>query len=193
MDSVPPFSYVENSRRVPPRIVPMETRLLLAEDASSWWDLRFEALSCEPLAFGMSVEEHRDTDVETIASHVSNPSPDRFTLGTFEDEILVGIATFARDTNLKERHKGHIYAVYVTPRKRRAGIGRLLLSMLLATATADESLEQILLAVSTCQQSAKALYTGFGFTTFGIEPKALKIGSRYVDEEQMILHVDRSR
>ena len=47
----------------------------------------------------------------------------------------------------------------------------------------DNSLEQILLAVATCQETARALYRRFGFEAYGVEARALKVGERYVDEE----------
>src|SRR5207253_1422447 len=53
-----------------------------------------------------------------------------FTLGAFENDRLVGIATFVRETGAKERHKGRIYGVYVTSAERRNGVGRALLAAL---------------------------------------------------------------
>jgi RimJ/RimL family protein N-acetyltransferase len=50
-----------------------------------------------------------------------------------------------------------------------------------------EGLEQILISVATGQAAAVALYRSLGFTSFGCESKALKIGNRYIDEEYMVL------
>ena len=69
------------------------------------------------------------------------------------------MATFIRETGLKERHKGNIYGVYVPPAFRRRGVGRQLIATLIEKAKQDSSLEQILLAVATCQHAAKQLYT----------------------------------
>ena len=97
--------------------------------------------------------------------------------------------TFIREMGLKDRHKGRIYGVYVTSAKRGKGVGRALLEALLERVKRDASLEQILLAVASTQDAAKQLYRSFGFETYGTEPRALKVGSTYIDEDHMILLV----
>ena len=155
----------------------------------SWWLIRLEALQNEPAAFGKSVEEHQATPVETIAARFRKTSERNFTLGAFEDDNLVGTATFVRDTDLKSRHKGHIYGVYVAAAHRRKGVGRALIQALIERAKQDPSLEQILLAVATIQSAARQLYRNCGFETYGTEPYALKVGDRYIDEDYMILRL----
>jgi hypothetical protein len=43
--------------------------------------------------------------------------------------------------------------------------------------------------VTTTQVAAKALYCSIGFETYGVEPRALKDGAQYLDEEIMILRL----
>jgi ribosomal protein S18 acetylase RimI-like enzyme len=94
-----------------------------------------------------------------------------------------------RETGEKERHKGRIYAVYVSAAHRGKGIARALIARLLERTQQDPSLEQILLSVAASQTTAIQLYSSFGFEKYGTEPNALKIGSEYVDEHHMILAV----
>ena len=104
----------------------------------------------------------------------------------FEDGQIIGSAGFFRRPNNKERHKGHIWGVYVRPEWRGKGIGSALMKEIIRRAREMEGLEQITL-VASANLPAQRLYTALGFESYGIEPHSLKIGDEYVDDILMVL------
>ena len=89
----------------------------------------------------------------------------------------------------KFRHKGTIWSVYVREESRGKGMAKALLSDIIRRVRLIEGMEQINLIVSATQPIAKRVYTSLGFKHYGTEPKSLKIGDTYIDDELMVLYL----
>jgi GNAT superfamily N-acetyltransferase len=171
----------------------MEIRLLTADDAEAWWHLRLEALRNDPASFADSTEEHLTTTVATAMERLSDGDPARnFVVGAFADGKLAGTAGFYRSAHIKERHKGHVWGVYVRPESRGKGMARALMQEIVRRARGIGGLEQILL-VASAHLPARKLYEAMGFEAYGVEPRSLKLfretGVEYVDDVLMILRL----
>ena len=173
-------------------MTPIEIRPLTGDNARAWWDLRLEALERDPEAFSASLEDHRSLTLDDVRARICSDPVNNFVLGAFAEGQLVGTAGFVRERGPKERHKGRVWGVYVKSELRGKKIGRLLMTTLIERAGKIEGLEQILIRVTTTQAAAKALYRSLGFNPFGREPRALKIGERYIDEDFMVLWLESS-
>lgn len=167
----------------------MEIRQLHHHDAEAYFALRLEALQPNPEAFGSSYEEEKDYPLSQIQSRLTDPA---YVFGAFLENTLIGVVTLVRETKQKMSHRANIYAVYVTPLHRGKGVAKQLLQAAIEHAHTLQGIEQLYLAVVSDNISAKKLYRSFGFETYGIDQKAIKISRKYYDEELMVRFLSHS-
>ena len=167
----------------------MLIRKLTEEDIDALWNLRLRALQDNPEAFGSTYEETLQRGKESYRQRLRQPRTETFFIGAFEGESLVGMVGFFQESGTKGQHKGYIISMYTTPEQRGRGIGKALVSEAIAQARMIPGLEQLLLAVVTTNTAARRLYRSLGFEVYGLEPRALKQGDQYWDEELMILRL----
>lgn len=161
-------------------------RRLTPDDADTSRHLRLRALQDHPEAFGSAYEETAQLTVEDFAQRLANG----VTLGAFDEDAHVGTVFLAIRTRVKTRHTAQINAMYVVPEQRGKGIGKQLVQAGLDYLRAyAPQVELVYLSVAVGNVAAKALYTSMGFVTWGVQPRALKIGETYVDFEEMVLHL----
>lgn len=94
------------------------------------------------------------------------------------------MAALVVPTRLKQRHKGIINGVYVAPTHRGQGISARLLRELIAIAR-TAGLSCLKLTVVVGNDPARRVYESCGFTTYGIEPRSLRVDGQDVDEALM--------
>jgi ribosomal protein S18 acetylase RimI-like enzyme len=164
----------------------LNVRDVTVDDAEEFRALRLRALREEPEAFGSSWEEESQRSLEQTIARLQ--ASDTIALGGFDDAgKLVGMVRLWREDGIKTHHKANIISMYVAPEVRGLGLGRMLLDAAIARARATPGIEQLVLAVVTVNAPARSLYRAAGFEVYGVEPRALKLGERYLDEEYMML------
>ncbi len=159
-------------------------RLLGAGDAAAYRALRLDALRRHPSAFRASLEEEAGHSLEELAARLA----DDVIFGGFCDGALCGLAGLEIAPARNKRHKGTLFGVYVCPERRRAGLGAALVGSVIEHARGR--VEQLHAAVVTSAAPARALYRKLGFLPYGLEPRGLKVGDRYFDQELLVLRLD---
>jgi ribosomal protein S18 acetylase RimI-like enzyme len=155
-------------------------RQLTDADRPAFRALRLTALTVSPNEFMMTAEEERQVPRLRIEAALERPSRANLFLGAFEDNRLIAIAGLVCDDLRKTKHAGSVTSLFVHPDQRRRGIGRRLLENLLAEAV-RAGLRSVRLEVVAENKAAIALYESLGFTAYGREPGAYRLGAREWD------------
>ena len=161
-------------------------RRLTPDDAAAYRALRLRGLQEHPDAFTSSHAEDSETPLATTERRLAPDSPD-WVFGAFVGDELAGVVGLAREPRAKNRHKAAVFGMYVAPEHARRGIGRELLRHAIEAARSQSGLEQLVLTVTETNVAARTLYEKLGFRSFGIEPRAIRVGDAYFDKNHMIL------
>jgi RimJ/RimL family protein N-acetyltransferase len=166
----------------------LEIRPLAAPDAAAFSRIRFQAISDSPSAVWPTYEEEAKRTVEEIEARIQRTDT-QVVFGAFIDTKLVGIAGLRREPLNQVKHKAVLWGVFVSPDRRREGLARKLFARVMSFAR-DEGVLQIQLCVNAENVRARSLYRSLGFKPFGLEPRAMRVGNLYFDEEHMVLRLD---
>ncbi len=164
----------------------LTVRLCGEGDAAAWLALRRRSVREHPESFHASPEDWESADVEQAAERIRR----NVVVGAFTGEgALVGGATLALQARpgWKRRHKAEIWNVYLAPEHRGAGAAPSLVEPVIAEER-ELGHEAVVLGVTGEAPAARRLYESLGFTTYGIEPRALRLpDGRVLDDRLMQL------
>ncbi|MBB3018323.1 RimJ/RimL family protein N-acetyltransferase [Microvirga lupini] len=159
-------------------------RPLTPSDAQAFRDLRLEALSSHPEAFSSSHEEESPRSLDEFRARIPASGPNAI-FGAFAEGRLIGMAGFVVYDRPKARHKGLMWGVFVKQDWRGQRVGKALVQSVIDRAS--RHVIMIEAAVVLTNESARRTYHGLGFKPYGIEPKAIRVGDRFYDEELIYL------
>jgi ribosomal protein S18 acetylase RimI-like enzyme len=158
-----------------------QVRLLSGADAPAFQACRLEALRLHPCAFAASYDDEADRNLDEVAARLDQGA----VFGVLDNGALLGTAGFALPALAKKCHKGVLWGVYVRAAARGRGLGRLVVEQVIDHARGR--VEQLHATVVTTGEAARQLYRHLGFQIYGLEPRGLKVGNQYFDQELMVL------
>lgn len=167
---------------------PVTIRRLGLPDVEAYVALRREMLADAPFAFLASPEDDIGCDVAAMGRSLQQGSA-AAVLGGFAP-ALVGAVGVIPEAHRKAAHKATVWGMYVTPSHRRGGVGRRLLEAAIDYARSLPGVVQVHLGVSRRAPAARALYEALGFRCWGTEPRAVRHGRVFADEDHLVLRLD---
>lgn len=164
----------------------MTLRRLGSSDAPRYRELMLEAYALHPDAFTSSVEERTALPLSWWEKRLgADPQAAELVMAAFHEGQLAGVAGLSFERREKVRHKATLFGMYVPAGFRQRGLGRRLVHAVLAVARERPGIKLVQLTVTQGNTSAQALYESCGFTTFGVEPFAVAVGTGFVSKVHM--------
>lgn len=169
----------------------MQPIRLTPDDATRLRVLRAESLVTDPWSFGAAPGDDRFESDDFTRAFLADPNHAILAIedGSDPAKPLLAMAGLFGPTRAKQPHIAGIWGVYTTTRARRRGCARALMHAAIDHARAWPAVTRIYLSVSERNPEARALYESLGFTTWGIEPDAVRIGNESADERHMNLRL----
>ena len=161
-------------------------RQLASGDAEVFSALCREVTADNPVPMGLTLDEELTRPLQGFRDQLSYPEPNA-AFGVFVGGELVGSAAVAWPSKFpSSRHKVTLWGTFVSPRYRRQGLARMLVSKAISHARAN-NVRRINLTVFVPNESAVRLYQSLGFVVCGAEPEAVCIAGAYYDGQIMSL------
>ena len=167
----------------------LQIRALVEADLAAYKALRDHALAHHEEAFTSDALTEASRTLQSYRSRLGDGVDGGFTLGAWRGDRLVGAITCERDLRSKVRHIGHIIGTMVASDQQAQGVGRALLSALVARASSDDDLHQLTLSVTASNAAAVRLYERAGFARYGSLARAIRVGGRFLDKHLMQLNL----
>ncbi len=166
----------------------IEYRKIRPEETEAYRAIRLESLKEYPNSFGSVYAQQVDKPKLGLQPQIEERNPERFIVGAFDQNKLIGLCGFVRLADMRCRHRGEIIQMYVKNEYQGKNIGFQLLQATIEKAFLLAGLEQIELGVMTHVPSACRLYEKSGFVEMGVQKNYLRQGDFVSDHRLMILN-----
>lgn len=157
------------------------------EHVADYHRLRLAALHDTPTAFTGSIPTEQATPEAQLRERIAGASLSTIWGAWDAQGALVGTTGVLHLAQEKIQHKATVYAVYVAPSARGAGLARALMQAAIEYARAQPALRQLQLAVTVGNDRAHQLYQSLGFVEYGREPETIWANGGYHDQILMSL------
>lgn len=166
----------------------MEIRRLHLLDAPVYREFRLRGLREHPDAFTSSFEEENLRPLAYTQARLGTPLTEKI-WGAFVGGQMAGMVGLSHETRQKNSHKAALVSMYVAAEFTGRGLGRALVDTVVQDARAC-GLGLIVLTVTEGNRQACALYEQAGFSSFGVEPDAIRVNGVRLGKRHMFLQLD---
>lgn len=161
----------------------IDIKILSVNELEDFKAIRLSALEKSPKMFGSTYSAEVGKPLIFFEACLLNST----VFAVYHQNIIIGLATLTQELGAKFSHKAYLSSVFIEPEFQQKGVASRLLKAVIEYG--QKHVEQILLTVASDNEPAIHLYKKLGFQIYGLEQKALKDGSEYIDEVLMKLFV----
>ncbi len=165
----------------------MMIRKLNTKDYDEFCRIRLESLKTYEIAFSSMPEFFINAPKEMKLKLLEDSENDssNFIMGYFQDEKLLGIIGFRRETRESVSHKGSMWGFVVDSDFQGKGIGKKLIMSFVDQLEKDKNIKYVRLMVATACERAIKLFMSSGFIQYGIETESISDGKNFYDQIYM--------
>ena len=156
-----------------------EIRRLGTSDVPVYQALFLEALRSAPSAFAADFEQESIRSLGEVGERLQREA----TYGGFVEGSLQGIVTFQQQMSPKRRHVGMVWNMHVAEEQRGTGLSAAIFQHVLDIASRE--VDQVDLYVAVENKRAWKFYKRFGFESYGVMPRALRVDGTDYDALMM--------
>ncbi len=155
-------------------------RRLVPSDAFVHRALRIEAIVTTPYTFA---EEVSRAMARTAVEHALalSPTAETSTFGAFDGDVLVGMAALTQKRAPFD-HIAKMSSVFLKESHRGSGLAADLVATVERVA-GERGIGRLTLAVAVQNDAARRFYDRMGYVPYGVEPCAMRLEGKFVDEE----------